>query len=176
MSRSLKRKRDQPNIIWIMRGIPGTGKTTTALRLKRLYEKYGHKVYYFNRDNTRLLYCAKHNMEYDKSFSDATTNTIVRDKYYEEIERIVRLTRPARKVIIIDSTNTKIADLRKLFYVLDLTKDKDYLYLNNPRKVYVVTKRKIHGNQHNVPENIIKKFEEELKESDEYLKKQIYKK
>ena len=76
-------------------------------------------------------------------------------------------------LLVIDSTNTKIADLIRLLRII---KPYDFLINNVDYNIYILTKRTEHGNIHDVPEKVMKAFREELKESDEWLDKKFPKK
>lgn len=181
-----KRERGRPKkIVYILRGVPGTGKTTLAEKLKTAYENIGWSVIKINRDEEREEYIKSDlfkeifgkKLDYQESFTNATANTLIRDKYYKTLTKFVthfKYNNECNELLIIDSTHTKIADL---VYTLNLFKpfgsyDDNWKNLN----VFIITKRTIHGNIHNVPEPVMKAFKKELKESDEWLNKKFPKK
>lgn len=166
---SLKELRERKVVI-ILRGIPGTGKTTTRKKLTKLFRDKGRNVKTLSRDRIREKYCEKTKQKYVSSFSDATTNTIVRDKYYRSLRK------KAKEILwyggngavfIIDSTNTKIPDLINTFKIL-----KEFNPLEGIRETFdiiVYTKRKEHGSVHQIPTDTMEKFRKELSESDAWL-------
>lgn len=184
-----KRKRIQPEIgcphkkiVYILRGVPGTGKTTLANNLESSYKNSGWNVRKINRDEVREKLLKKEKfkkifgkeLSYQESFSNVTANTLIRDGYYRKLRKLVtrfEYTSYKKNLLIIDSTHTKIADL-----VSTLSLFKDFAPFGDLH-VYIVTKRTIHGNIHEVPEPVMKNFKRELNESDEWLKKEYpYKK
>lgn len=178
-----KRKRGEPQkkLVYILRGVPGTGKTTLATKLETAFENGGWDVSRINRDKERedLLQTIRFKeifgkeLTYQESFSNVTANTLVRDEYYKHLRQLVnhlRYTNMRKSLLIIDSTHTKIADL---VTTLSLFQDFPPFY---DLHVYIVTKRTIHGNVHDVPEPVMKNFQKEIKESDEWLKKKYPKK
>ena len=114
-------------------------------------------------------------IDYQESFKNPTINTLIRDMYFNEIGSAFRQMRfnDGESLLIIDSTNTKIADLIRL---LGIIKPYDFLINNVDYNIYILTKRREHGNIHDVPEKVMKAFREELKESDEWLDKKFPKK
>lgn len=182
-----KRKR-QPEIgyphkkmIYILRGVPGTGKTTLANILESSFKDNGWNVRKINRDEVRekLLKTTKFKeifgkeLTYQESFSNVTANTIIRDEYYNKLRKLVnriQYTSFKKSLLIIDSTHTKIADLVGTLSLFE------NFYPSGDLHVYIVTKKTIHGNVHEVPETVMKNFQKELKESDEWLKKKYPKK
>lgn len=165
-----KRKRDvsDHDVIIILRGIPGTGKTTMARELVDMfYENFEPHVYGLSRDDMRSQYCLRHNIDYQASFRDPALNTIIRDEFYQHLFTYLQYYRKEDEpmIYIIDATNTKIADLKMTFWIIKHTKNP-----NKPADVYLYTKRKEYGTVHGVPECIMKRFREELAESDEWLK------
>lgn len=164
-----KRKREFKSLVIILRGVPGTGKSTTARALYELfkdtYNSFEGCVKIISRDTIRYSLCNQNNEEYQNSFKSPCFNTMVRDNFYNQIlHRLSVLNIP--NVTIIDNTNTKIADLKQLFWILfsgARIQNKNY-------DVYIYTKRHEHGSKHDVPEQIMEKFREELKESDDWLK------
>lgn len=161
-----KRKRELKSVIIILRGVPGTGKTTVSHRLWDMFkDSYDYRVDIFNRDTLRQCYCSKHRIDYQSSFANSHVNTRVRDTYYEMLFTHFQFTRSHPSVTIIDSTNTKKADLKHLFWVINhaLMEDK------SKYDIYVYTKRTEYQSIHSVPEPIMRRFREELKISDEWL-------
>lgn len=165
-----KRKRELPDIIIVLRGIPGTGKTTTAHQLYDLFKiDYDYYVEIISRDTKRLSHCKKHGIDYQSSFRDPAFNTHVRDVFYEDLYDHLNHYRNQVKVptvTIIDATNTKLADIKHTLWTIRHT---DYSKCKHC-DVYIYTKRTEHGSTHGVPECIMERFREELKESDEWLK------
>lgn len=162
-----KRQRELRTIVIILRGVPGSGKTTTAKRLIDVFfnEYYGN-VFIHSRDVIRQLYCNNHSIDYQSSFQDAAVNTFVRDKYFFQLFSLLEnLRKPS--VVIIDSTNTKIPDLYATFRIIKMAHCDFY----NPVDVYVYTKRHEYQSRHGVPEFVMERFRNELKESDEWLLK-----
>lgn len=179
-----KRRREEgmhKKVVYILRGVPGTGKTTLAEKIEKAYQECGWDISKINRDKERedliktirFKKIFEKELNYQESFSNVTANTLVRDEYYKHLRQLVnhlRFTMCRKSLLIIDSTHTKIADL---ITTLDLFKDFPPIYDLN---VYIVTKRTIHGNIHNVPEPVMKNFKKELEESDEWLNKTYPKK
>lgn len=178
-----KRKR-QPEIgyphkkiVYILRGVPGTGKSTLAKNLESSYKESGWFVQRINRDEVREELLKKEKFKkifgkeltYQESFSNVTANTLIRDGYYKKLRKLVgrfEYTSYKKDLLIIDTTHTKIADL-----VTTLSLFEDFPPFGDLH-VFIVTKRTIHGNIHEVPEPVMKNFKRELKDSDEWLKKQ----
>lgn len=162
-----KRKRDLHTIVIVLRGVPGSGKTTTAKRLfDMFYNNYYGNVFIHSRDMIRQHFCNNHSIDYQESFRNASVNTFVRDRYFFQLlELLENLRKPS--VVIIDSTNTKINDLYTTFRVISVS----HCDLYNPVDVYVYTKRHEYQSIHGVPECIMERFREELKESDDWLHK-----
>lgn len=167
-----KRKRELRSIIIILRGVPGTGKSTTA---RALYELFKDSYNYFeghvriiSRDAIRYSLCNENDEDYENSFKDPSFNTMVRDSFYNQIfQRLSNLDVP--NVTIIDTTNTKKADLKQLFWIL-------FTGVRVHRKnydVYLYTKRHEYGSKHKVPEHVMQKFRQELEESDIWLQKNV---
>lgn len=160
-----KRKRELHMIVIVLRGVPGSGKTTTAKRLYEMfYNDYYGNVFIHSRDMIRQHYCNNHSIDYQESFRDACVNTFVRDKYFFQLfELLHNLRKPS--VIIIDATNTKINDLYSTLRIIFIS----HCCLYAPLDVYIYTKRHEYQSLHGVPECIMQRFREELKESDEWL-------
>lgn len=176
---TFKRKRTSNKTVFILRGIPGTGKTTLSNLIKETYECPECEVDILNRDMFRIKYissneckeiCGK-SLGYQESFSNPTINTIIRDKFYEELRnKIIELqldTSTKDRILIVDSTNTKLADLIRTLDICGLKGNT----IKGDYHVYIITKRKVHVNTHAVPDNVMESFKKELKESDEWLKK-----
>lgn len=166
---SLEKLRNRKLVI-ILRGIPGTGKTTTRKKLTKLFRDKGRNVKTLSRDRIREKYCEKTKQKYVASFSNATTNTIVRDKYYRKLKekaKEILWYGGNGAVLIIDSTNTKIPDLVNTFKIL-----KEYNFLEGIRDdfdIIVYTKRKEHGSVHDIPDDVMERFRKELNDSDAWL-------
>lgn len=166
-----KRKRDLKSIIIILRGVPGSGKSTTAKRLYDLfYNDYYGNVFIHSRDMIRHRYCDKHGIGYQESFRDPIVNTFVRDRYYFQLFELLN-NMSKSFVVIIDSTNTKINDLYSTLRTIHVSQ----CDMIAPLDVYVYTKRIEHGSINGVPECIMQRFRDELKESDEWLKAKVNK-
>lgn len=166
-----KRRRDVPyrDVIIILRGVPGSGKTTTCRELtKMFFSHYEQYVQCISRDCSRYEYCAKRSIDYQASFHDPAINTIVRDEFYQHLFDCLDDYRKTADstITIIDATNTKIADLKMIFWIIKRTSN-----VYKEADVYLYTKRHEHGSIHGVPESVMQRFREELKESDEWLKK-----
>lgn len=161
-----KRKRELKSLIIILRGVPGSGKTTTANRLFDMFkDQYDYRVDIINRDTIRSSYCQRHNIDYQLSFVNPHVNTKVRDTYYERIFSHLVYTRSHPCVTIIDSTNTKKADLHHLFWTINHA-----LMAERPKyHIYLYTKNTEYKSVHSVPEPIMQRFREELKDSNEWL-------
>lgn len=164
-------------IVYILRGVPGTGKTTLAKNLETSYKDLGWHVYNINRDEVREKLLKKDKFKklfgkeltYQESFSNVTANTLIRDGYYKKLRKLVgrfEYTSWKKNLLIIDSTHTKIADL-----ITTLSLFENFAPFGDLH-VFIITKRTIHGNIHSVPEPVMKNFKRELKESDEWLKKE----
>lgn len=163
-----KRSRNLKNIVIVLRGVPGSGKTTTAERIYDLFkDDYNYCVRIISRDSTRKYYCWKHDIDYQSSFRNPEVNTIVRDRYYEDIFIHLSYCKQFPSVTIIDSTNTKVPDLKHLLWTF---RNSLGSYIDN-FDFYVYTKRKEFGSTHGVPDCIMQRFREELKQSDEWLLK-----
>lgn len=152
-------------IIFVLRGVPGSGKTTCAQKLYGMfYDQYNGNVFVHSRDLVRQHYCTKNSVDYQASFRNVSVNTFVRDRYYLRLlELLMNLRKPS--VVIIDSTNTKINDLYTTFKVISIS----HCDMYNAVDVYLYTKRHEYKSVHNVPECIMERFREELKESDQWL-------
>lgn len=187
-------KRERPKnkfTVLILRGIPGTGKTTLALQLCRAFrstfkdfDEARRNCNCVNRDVVRQNYLNSNEckeilngktLTYQESFKNATINTIIRDEYFSEIGNKFRTMRfnDGESLLVIDSTNTKIADLRRILKIIE---PYDFLVENVDYNIYILTKRHEHGNVHDVPEKVMNAFRQELKESDEWLNKKFPKK
>lgn len=164
-----KRKRELRNVIIVLRGVPGTGKTTATHLLYDLFKNdYDYNVQIISRDNQRLNQCKANSIDYQSSFRDPTFNLMVRDTYYENMYSLLNhlhsLGLPY--VCIIDATNTKLYDLKHTLWTIRSACPK----FKHTTDVYIYTKRTEHGSTHGVPACIMDRFREELKESDEWLK------
>lgn len=164
-----KRKRELRNVIIVLRGVPGTGKTTATHLLYELFKNdYDYNVQIISRDNQRLNQCKANSIDYQASFRDPVFNLMVRDTYYENMYSLLNhlhsLGLPY--VCIIDATNTKLYDIKHTLWTIRAACPK----FKQTTDVYIYTKRTEHGSTHGVPECIMERFREELKESDEWLK------
>lgn len=166
-----KRKRELKGLIFILRGVPGTGKTTIAHRLyERLKEPYDYRVQIVSRDDVRKHYCVKHDIDYQSSFRDPIINTLVRDKFYRELTEWVEYIKSHAHVLIIDATNTKLADLKQTLWCVNRRcVNCQRIGDCHPYDIYLYTRRKEFGSIHGVPECIMKRFREEITESDHWL-------
>lgn len=164
-----KRKRDLRNIIIVLRGVPGTGKTTcTHLLYDLLKNDYDYNVQIISRDTMRLNQCKANSIDYQASFRDPVFNLMIRDSYYEKMFSTLSYLHSCsqRYVCIIDSTNTKLYDIKHTLWTIR-TACPDF---KRTTDVYIYTKRTEHGSTHGVPSCIMERFREELKESDNWLK------
>lgn len=186
-----KRARPSTLTILILRGIPGTGKSTLAEKICSEFrnnldnpKQAKSNIRCISRDTVReeflrSLECKEilngKEINYQESFKNATINTLVRDRYFDEIETAYRIMRynDGDNLILIDSTNTKIADLVRLLKILQ---PYDSIIKYMEMKTYILTKRHEHGNIHDVPEKVMNAFRQELRESDEWLKRKYPKK
>lgn len=163
-----KRKRDFGSLIIILRGVPGSGKTTTARTLNEMFNRDFYHTVNLSRDVLRMRYCNVHDMDYQGSFRNPTINTYIRDEYFQKMfEELEFIKNEPYCCMIIDSTNTKVADLKRTLWTIRKALSGGTVHFDK----YIYTKRHEHRSIHNVPECIMQRFRDELKESDEWLKK-----
>ena len=156
--------------VFILRGVPGSGKTTTALRIyNKLKDRFDYDIQIISRDNVRKCYCVKHGIDYQASFRDPVINTFVRDKFYRLLDIWLEYACTSPHCLIIDATNTKIADLKHTLWLVNRSHNACRPGFHCPYDVYLITRRKEYGSVHDVPECIMKRFREELTESDHWL-------
>lgn len=163
-----KRKRELKSLIIILRGVPGSGKTTTARTLDQMFTREYYRTVHLSRDCLRMRYCTQHNMDYQGSFRNSTINTTIRDEYFQKMfDYLWDIKDEPYCCFIIDATNTKVADLKRTFWTIKRALIGGTVCFDK----YIYTKRREYRSIHDVPECIMQRFRDELKESDEWLKK-----
>lgn len=161
-----KRQRELKSLVIVLRGVPGSGKTTTALRLFEMFKDiYNYRVHIFCRDTYRQDYCKRHNCDYQNSFRNPQVNTRVRDIFYEDIFVHLEYMRNVPSVTIIDSTNTKLADIKHLFWIIKTSLS----YEIERHRIYVYNKHTEYNSVQQVPESIMEIFRSEMNEFTEWL-------
>lgn len=152
-----------PKTFVILRGIPGSGKSTKAEELKKEFEGDMMKVKIFSRDKFRM--CVLERMvgttleeleeAYQNSFRDQTQNEMIKDTFYERV--IDSLDDYTNDAIIYDMTNISKDDCFFWFEFVTYAKGKG-------DEVRIVECEGNYKSKHNVPDNIMddyrKKWEE----------------
>lgn len=146
----------------ILRGIPGSGKSTKAKELKQYYYNQGKEVGLFSRDDFRKCVLgrinkgSKEDLEelYQQSFVDQHQNEMIKDTFYE---RVIDSLDSNKDVLIYDMTNISKEDCFFWFEYVTYAKGKG-------DDVQIVECEGNFKSMHNVPEKIMddyrKKWEE----------------
>lgn len=131
--------------IVVLRGVPGTGKSTFALKYyKDRKNKYPNEVVTLvSRDGYRMLECKFSEAEYQKSFVDDSWNgRIIRDFW-----KYVSDTFNKCDVMILDTTMCKYQDIYTLYWHLFEYMARTNIMVKIRWKVCVTE----HGSTHSVP-------------------------
>lgn len=166
-------------LICLLRGPPGSGKTTFANGIINFFgrEKLDNgQVMYISRDDIRENYAKRHGMSYVDTFKDVNANTRIRDKFMHEIEFCVNdwyFRDIPNRVVIIDSTFSKLADMKNIFKICKLSKLRNRPVYRN--RVRVFNFNTVRRNHRNVPNVKLLEIKKNLNETDEYLKEHVKK-
>lgn len=163
------------NTICILRGIPGSGKTTYA---NHLIDFFGRdklatgQVMFISRDEIRMKYAKKHKMDYVATFKDFNANRRVRDKFLLEINFCVNdwyFRDMPNRVIIIDSTFSNISDIKTICKMCKFRKIDDPSFRWQRPKVRIFEFNKLINNHRNVPLDKIAQMRLDMKSSADYI-------
>lgn len=173
MSKRFRSERQtEKSAVFILRGVPGSGKSTTALKIyEKLKDRFDMSIQIISRDNVRKCFCVKHGIDYQASFRDPVINQLVRDKFYRRLDIWLEFAATSPHCLIIDATNTKVADLKHTLWLANHSRDVVHKDSTVPFDIFLITKRKEYGSIHQVPECIMSRFRDELAESDKWLDK-----
>lgn len=157
--------------LFVIRGVPGTGKSTYALKLERACYEDGRNAFTVSRDTIRMdmilcavktgdCFCEDFNIEmedlkdigfgydfksnYQISFRSQLFDNLVQRKFREVIEDYIQ--DPQIDDVIIDATNIREDDLK--YYNKLRQKYKLHIFIHELNKEY--------GSVHEVPEYIMK--------------------
>lgn len=146
----------------IIRGIPGSGKSTKAKELKEQFEKKGKRVAIYSRDAFRKaflleVFSVSSNIEeaYQESFTNQEDNVIIKDEFYR---RLVDSLEEDDNVHIYDMTNISKEDAYFWFEFATYAKAKgdtfEFCVMNGQYK-----------STHNVPDNVMEKYKKDFEEN-----------
>ena len=146
-----------PKTFIILRGIPGSGKSTKAEELKKEFERQFCKVKIFSRDQFRLCVLErmigkdKEKLEeaYQQSFRDKAQNEMIKDTFYERV--IDSMDDYTHDVIIYDMTNISKQDCFFWWEFASFAKGKG-------DEVQVIECEGNYKSTHNVPEDIMEDY------------------
>lgn len=167
------------NRLWIaiLRGPPGSGKTTLANHIIDFFgrEKLNDgQMFYISRDLIRERFANKHGLRYETTFKHSHANTRIRDKFMHEIN--VAMNYPllgSNRIIIIDSTFSKLADMKNIFRMCRLHKLEKTKYWGFRPRVRLFNFESVKNNHRNVPKPKLDEIKSSLKATDEYMRKHI---
>ena len=147
----------------ILRGIPGSGKTTKAKALKEYYENKGKKVAIYSRDSFRMATLAEifkneKTLEkaYQDSFNNPTENMMIREEFYRKIIDGLELD---DDVHVYDMTNTSKEDAYFWFEFVTYAKARE-------DKIKIICAAGKFGSTHNVPDNVMERYETQKKNNE----------
>lgn len=132
---------------YIVRGVPGSGKTTFAKSICEKSIKAGLEARFFEAD--QYFYDSQGVYRFNRSEIGLAHNFC--------LENVKKALREKLDVVVVSNTSTTENEVKKY---LDLAKDEGYT-------TYVITVENWHGNSnvHSVPEEVILKMRKNLKES-----------
>lgn len=140
--------------IYILRGIPGTGKTTWAYKkLELLMHKrpYEH-IFLISRDGYRMREVNYSESEYQKSFKDEQWNNSIKKRFWEYAYNCFE----KADVVILDTTmigDVDLADINAIMLKWIL------IHRTQPEiRWKIFTKQ--YFSTHNVPEEVMQKYKE----------------
>lgn len=154
--------------VYIMRGLPGTGKTTFAKRLQLILADIGFNVIYLSRDEIREHLAVERGVQYIQTFNDPL-NQLVTQRWVIALMNAFENVKIPRKAIIIDIKFTSEIDIYDVLECYCHLKVNN-LYLNYEEwvkskefKVRIVEFPEVLDNNHrNVPDKKMKEFKHEF--------------
>lgn len=147
----------------VLRGVPGTGKSTWATKY---YEKRKTKCPYenvviLNRDSYRMMRVKYSESEYQKSFKDHTWDNSIRKGFWQYFAKMMR----ACDTLILDTTMCHFADYVALqWHIFEYVCE-----TNTMLKVrwYIFVEE--HGSTHGVPGKIINDYWDQFNDTIDYV-------
>lgn len=115
--------------VYIMRGLPGSGKSTFAKRLQLILSDIGFNVIYLSRDEIRDQLAKQRGVTYDQTFNDGLNN-LVSHRWRIALWNAFDIIKIPRKAIIVDTKFTNETD------IIDILDCHCHLKVNNEFSTY----------------------------------------
>ena len=147
--------------VFIMRGLPGSGKTTFAKRLQMVFEDIGYNVVYISRDELRESYAKFRGITYEETFVKHESE--IWEKWWRLCEIAFNCKTP-RKAIIVDTQFITQRDIMFILnYMCGIEPNNHYESYDDWAKAHeyrvrVVEFPEVIDNHRNVAQNKIKEF------------------
>ena len=154
--------------VYIMRGLPGSGKSTFAKRLQLLLADMGYNVIYLSRDEIRENLAKQRNVPYNQTFNDSL-NMLVTHRWRISLFNAFDEVNIPRKAIIIDTKFISEEDIIDIFDVhcrLKVNNEystyEEWLTAKQYRIRVVEFPEVLDNNHRSVPDKKIKDFRHEF--------------
>lgn len=149
--------------VYIMRGLPGSGKSTFAKRLQLILSDIGFNVIYLSRDELRQEIAEEKNTTYEQTFNGILSIEVFH-KWSLKIYDAFNTINIPRKAIIVDTQFVEEMDIRNILQATCNLRENNYYptyedWIKSRKfKIRIVEFPEVIDNHRNVPDKKMKEF------------------